>query len=143
MIFDRYGIDNKCVEALIKPKEVYTKMEVRVVPLEFKERGFRVHSYSWTKGEAGAEKWVTTLQSGASSWHQFPNACIKLKIECTEEHNAGQFILFELRYRMVDTNGQLHYFSIQDRKPPSLPLWLWVNYTPPPTFNHSTKLFII
>jgi hypothetical protein len=118
-------------------------MEVQVVPLEFKERGFRVHSYSWTKGEAGAEKWVTTLQSGASSWHQFPNACIKLKIECTEEHNAGQFILFELRYRMVDTNGQLHYFSIQDRKPPSLPLWLWVNYTPPPTFNHSTKLFII
>ena len=148
-IFDRYGIDNKCVKEHgiidLEPKHGYTKMEVQVVPLEFKERGFRVISYSWTKGDARAEKWVTAHQSGDLSWHQFPNACIKLKLECTEEHNAGQLIPFELRYKMVDTNGQLHYINILDGKRelfephPSLPLWVWVDYRPPPILSIFSK----
>ena len=150
-IFDRYRIHNKCVQEHgiinLHPLDGYTKIEVQLVPTKFEqdglpvEDGFRVLSYSWTDGDATAENWEPARESGGLGWHQFPNACIKLKIECTKEHSAGQVILFALNYRMVDRNGQVHYINEQDTKSelfgplPSLALYLFVNYSPPPTFK--------
>jgi hypothetical protein len=151
-MFDRYGIDNNYVtrhgEIHLRPKQGYTNLQVKIALNELEKRGFYVHSYSWSNGDARVENWVTAPKSGVFSWHQVPNACVKLKLKCTKEHNTTYEIPIELSYRMYKatgyTNGQFHYITPRDTNRESfaqprysLPFIVWVEYTPSPPFKIS------
>ena len=150
-IFARYGMDNDYVrregEIWLSPKQGYTNFQVKIELKEFEKRGFYVHSYSWSNGDDGVENWVTAPKSGDFSWHQVPNACFKLKIECREEHNTTEEIPIQLIYRMYkEKNGQFDQITVHTQNSSetfaqpefrALPFDVWVHSTPSPLFKIS------
>ena len=149
--FARYGMDNDYVkregEIRLRPKQGYTNFQVKIELEEFEEGGFYVHSYSWSNGDDGVENWVTAPKSGVFSWHQVPNACFKLKLECIEEHNTTEEIPIQLSYRMYkERNGQFDHITVHTKNSSesfaqpefrTLPFDVWVHSTPSPLFKIS------